>query len=78
MGDVFAVLPFVNDAAIVTVTADQVWAIAEHGLGALPAAKGAFPQIAGFKATFDSTAPALTATSEAPTARWLLASANRA
>ncbi len=58
MGDVFAVLPFVNDAAIVTVTGDQVWAIAEHGLGALPAAKGAFPQIAGFKVTFDSTAPA--------------------
>ena len=58
VGDVFAVLPFVNDAAILTVSGTQVWAMAEHGLGALPAAKGSFPQISGFKVTFDSTAPA--------------------
>jgi hypothetical protein len=41
MGDVFAVLPFVNDAAIVTVTVtgDQVWAIAgglARGQGCIP------------------------------------------
>lgn len=56
MGDVFAVLPFANDAATCTVTGAQVWAAAENGLAALPAAKGQFPQISGFKITFDSKA----------------------
>jgi 5'-nucleotidase len=58
IGDVFAVLPFVNDSAMVTVTGSQVWAVAEHGLNALPAPKGGFPQISGFRVTFDSSAPA--------------------
>jgi len=58
MGDVFAVLPFANDAATCTVTGEQVWKLAEHGLSGLPAAKGQFPQISGFKITFDSSATA--------------------
>lgn len=56
VGDVYAMLPFANDAATCTVTGKQVWAMAEHGLGTLPEAKGSFPQISGFKVTFDSSA----------------------
>jgi len=58
MGDVFTVLPFANDAATVTVTGAQVWGMAENGLSSLPAANGKFPQIAGFKITYNSTLPA--------------------
>ncbi|HNS97650.1 MAG TPA: 5'-nucleotidase C-terminal domain-containing protein [Polyangiaceae bacterium] len=58
VGDVFAVLPFVNDAAICTLTGKQVWAMLEHGLGFLPAPNGGFPQVSGITVTFDSAAPA--------------------
>lgn len=56
VGDVFAVLPFANDAATCTVTGAQLYAMAEHGVDALPAPKGYFPQVSGIKITFDSKA----------------------
>jgi 5'-nucleotidase len=57
VGDVYTVLPFGNSVVTRTVTGAQLWAMCEHGVEALPNANGWFPQIAGFRFTFDSTKP---------------------
>jgi 5'-nucleotidase len=57
LGDVFAVLPFGNAIATQTITGTQLWQMLERGVDALPGAKGYFPQISGFKFTYDATKP---------------------
>ncbi|MBS1153592.1 MAG: putative 5-nucleotidase, partial [Myxococcaceae bacterium] len=54
-GDVFTVLPFGNIVVTRTVTGTQLWAALEHGVGAMPAVNGRFPQISGFKFTWGTT-----------------------
>jgi 5'-nucleotidase len=57
-GDVFTVLSFGNVVVTRTVTGAQLYAALEHGVSAAPSANGRFPQISGFRFTYDSTAPA--------------------
>lgn len=52
LGDPFTVLPFGNSVVTRTVTGAQLWAVLEHGVGAMPAANGRFPQISGFRFTY--------------------------
>jgi 5'-nucleotidase len=58
IGDVFTVLPFGNIVITRTVTGSQLYAILEHGVAAMPAANGRFPQISGFKFIYDVARPA--------------------
>ncbi|MBD0270031.1 MAG: 5'-nucleotidase C-terminal domain-containing protein, partial [Cyanobacteria bacterium Co-bin8] len=53
-------LRFNNDLALVTVTAQELLALVEHGVsGVRPGATpGAFPQVSGINFSFDPTAPA--------------------
>jgi 5'-nucleotidase len=57
-GDVFTVLPFGNVVVTRTVTGSQLYAVLEHGVSAAPASNGRFPQISGFRFTYDSRLPA--------------------
>jgi 5'-nucleotidase len=45
VGDAYAVLPFGNSAVTRTVTGQQLWAMMEHSVEALPAANGWFGQV---------------------------------
>jgi 5'-nucleotidase len=68
VGDVYTVLPFGNTVLTRTVTGAQLYAALEHGIecvnatGGLNATcvpgTGKFPQISGFRFTFDPTGPA--------------------
>lgn len=63
VGDAFAVLPFGNSVVTRTVTGAQLWAALENGVSQInPAtcsgADGRFPQISGFKFTFQCSLPA--------------------
>jgi 5'-nucleotidase len=58
VGDIFATLPFGNSVITRTVTGAQVHAILEHGVAAMPSANGRFPQISGFRFTYDVALPA--------------------
>jgi 5'-nucleotidase len=63
VGDVFAVLPFGNSVATRTVTGAQLWAALENGVSQINSATclgadGRFPQISGFKFTFQCSLPA--------------------
>jgi 2',3'-cyclic-nucleotide 2'-phosphodiesterase (5'-nucleotidase family) len=57
LGDVYTVLPFNNAITTRTVTGDQLWAMLENGVSKIDAAgngaDGRFPQISGFRFTFD-------------------------
>ena len=53
IGDVFTVLPFGNIVITREVTGALLYEILEHGVAAMPAANGRFPQISGFKFTYD-------------------------
>lgn len=55
VGDVYAVLPFGNVAVTRSVTGEQLWAMLEHSVEALPAPAGFFGQVSGIRFTFDST-----------------------
>ena len=57
IGDVFTVLPFGNNVVTRTVTGSQLYQVLEHGVSAMPAANGRFPQISGFKFTYDVAQP---------------------
>lgn len=62
IGDVFAVLPFGNSVVTRTVTGAQLWAALENGVSQINAADcsgtdGRFPQISGFKFTFQCSLP---------------------
>jgi 5'-nucleotidase len=52
-GDAYEVLPFGNAAVTRSITGSQLWAMLEHGVSSMPAASGKFPQISGFRFTYD-------------------------
>jgi 5'-nucleotidase len=62
VGDAFAVLPFGNSVVTREVTGERLWQILENGVSAVnpdgTATDGRFPQVSGFRFTFDSTQPA--------------------
>jgi 5'-nucleotidase len=62
IGDVFTVLPFGNSVVTRSVTGEQLWAMLENGVSRIQAdgtgADGRFPQISGFRFTFDFSEPA--------------------
>ena len=62
VGDVFTVLPFGNQVLTRTVTGAQLWAMLENGVSRInpdgTGADGRFPQISGFRFTFDFSEPA--------------------
>jgi 5'-nucleotidase len=62
IGDVYAVLPFGNQTVTRTVTGAQLWAMLENGVSQISpttctGADGRFPQISGFKFSFQCSAP---------------------
>jgi 5'-nucleotidase len=58
IGDIYSVLPFGNSVVTRTVTGGQLWRMMENGVSQFPALDGRFPQISGFKFTFDGSKPA--------------------
>jgi 5'-nucleotidase len=62
VGDVFTVLPFGNSVVTREVTGSQLWAMLENGVSQINSdgtgADGRFPQISGFRFTFDFSQPA--------------------
>jgi 5'-nucleotidase len=58
IGDVFSVLPFGNIVITREVTGAQLHQVLEHGVAVMPGASGRFPQISGFKFTYDVARPA--------------------
>lgn len=52
LGDALSVMPFGNDAATTTMTGAQLWKALENGVSGYPT-EGRFPQISGFRFTFD-------------------------
>ncbi|HYF61891.1 MAG TPA: 5'-nucleotidase C-terminal domain-containing protein [Herpetosiphonaceae bacterium] len=58
IGDVYSVLPFGNSIVTRSVTGGQIWRMMENGVSQFPALDGRFPQISGFKFTFDGSKPA--------------------
>ena len=55
LGDIKAIYPFGSDAATSTMTGEQLWGALEVGVSSYPS--GAFPQISGFRFTFDLDRP---------------------
>lgn len=58
IGDAFTVLPFGNIVVTREVTGALLWQALEHGVAAIPGANGRFPQISGFRFTYDAAQPA--------------------
>jgi 5'-nucleotidase len=54
LGDALTVYPFGNQVATTVVTGENLWKALENGVSGWPAG-GQFPQISGFKFTFDPT-----------------------
>jgi 5'-nucleotidase len=54
LGDALAVYPFGNQVATTIVTGENLWKALENGVSGFPA-DGRFPQVSGFKFTFDPT-----------------------
>lgn len=54
LGDAYAVFPFGNSVSTTTITGAKLWEALESGVSQYPTA-GRWPQIAGFKFTFDNT-----------------------
>lgn len=54
LGDAISVLPFGNSVAVATITGTQLWAAVENGVSQFPSG-GRFPQISGFKFSFDAS-----------------------
>ena len=52
LGDALAVYPFGNQVATTIVTGENLWKALENGVSGFPA-DGRFPQVSGFKFTFD-------------------------
>ena len=55
LGDALTVYPFGNQVATTTVTGENLWKALENGVGGNYGVEGRFPQISGFKFTFDPT-----------------------
>lgn len=56
--DVATTLAFNNDLVILTLTAEEIVGLLEHGVSALPGVAGQFPQISGVNLSFDPDLPA--------------------
>ena len=54
LGDALTVYPFGNQVATTVVTGENLWKALENGVSGWPAG-GQFPQVSGFKFTFDPT-----------------------
>lgn len=54
LGDAISVLPFGNAIVTTKISGTQLWAALENGVSQYPSA-GRFPQISGFKFTFDTS-----------------------
>ena len=54
LGDAFTVYPFGNTVAVSAITGANLWKALENGVSDYPAA-GRFPQISGFRFTFDTS-----------------------
>ena len=57
LGDAFTVFPFGNQVATTVVTGANLWKALENGVGGNYPGDGRFPQISGFKFSFDPTKP---------------------
>ena len=57
LGDAFTVYPFGNQLATSVVTGTNLWKALENGVGGNYPADGRFPQISGFKFSFDASKP---------------------
>ncbi len=57
LGDAFTVFPFGNQVATTVVTGANLWKALENGVGGAYPGDGRFPQISGFKFTFDASKP---------------------
>ena len=57
LGDAFTVFPFGNQIATTVVTGANLWRALENGVGGNYPGDGRFPQISGFKFTFDASKP---------------------
>jgi 2',3'-cyclic-nucleotide 2'-phosphodiesterase (5'-nucleotidase family) len=57
LGDAFTVFPFGNQLATTVVTGANLWKALENGVGGNYPGDGRFPQISGFKYSFDASKP---------------------
>jgi 5'-nucleotidase len=57
LGDAFTVFPFGNQIATTVVTGANLWKALENGVGGNYPSDGRFPQISGFKFSFDASKP---------------------
>ena len=57
VGDAMTVFPFGNSISTTTITGATLWKALENGVGGAYPADGRFPQISGFKFSFDSSKP---------------------
>lgn len=56
--DIKAALAFNNGLSLMTLTKQELVDVLEHGISALPAVAGQFPQVAGVRFSFDADLPA--------------------
>jgi 5'-nucleotidase len=57
LGDAFTVFPFGNQLATTVVTGENLWKALENGVGGNYPGDGRFPQVSGFKYSFDASKP---------------------
>jgi 5'-nucleotidase len=57
LGDAFTVFPFGNQLATTVVTGENLWKALENGVGGNFPGDGRFPQVSGFKYSFDASKP---------------------
>ncbi len=57
VGDAMTVFPFGNSISTTTITGATLWKALENGVGGAYPADGRFPEISGFKFSFDSSKP---------------------
>jgi 5'-nucleotidase len=57
LGDAFTVFPFGNQLATTVVTGANLWKALENGVGGNFPGDGRFPQVSGFKYSFDASKP---------------------
>ncbi len=57
LGDAFTVFPFGNQLVTTVVTGANLWKALENGVGGNYPADGRFPQVSGFKYSFDASKP---------------------
>jgi len=57
LGDALAVFPFGNQIATTVITGENLWKALENGVGGSYPGDGRFPQVSGFKYSFDASKP---------------------